>query len=652
MLKFSLFSCFRRFSFTRSSRFQPLFRTFSIFPEGSTFVSQYYQIQNSEIRDFFTRIGLEYKETANGFVTRYCPMCPKPHYEERTNLYTLNFKTNSGVFHCFRCGVSGSWYDFKNIVTGANLKVESLRSEDVKLPSVEEHNMRIKDLTENKYPEILDYLKGRGFTEDTLTKFSVGVGRKLFRNLDDQDSVELPCVFFPMWFNANKENVLTRVKVRAIFKENKQHMKMVPAGGGFGFFGLDIIPSNIKTLVITEGEYDAMAVYQSTGLYAVSLPNGASHLPIQLLPWLERFQRIYLWLDDDLPGRESSVKFAKKLGIKRSFIVKTKDSEGNGPKDANEALQTCTAEQMKAFILAAKPVAEENITTFRELRDLVYNRILKHQEESGIMSNCFEWYNKKTKGFRKGELTVVTGGTGSGKTTFLSQISLDFCMQGIPTLWGSFEIKNEVLLKKLLIQYAKFDLTTKPEVFNEFADKFQELPLYMLKFFGSTDVDKILDTMDFATYAYDVEHVIVDNLQFMLSGQAAGINKFDLQDNVISKFRNFATDRNIHLTLVIHPKKIDDDADLNISSVFGSAKATQEADNIFVLQNRHKYRLLDIRKNRFDGDVGRIGLGFNKETQSFFELTHDEITDLRNNQELTIADIIQTRNLNTKKTSY
>ena len=645
MLRFSILSSLlRRRIFTALPQV-PL-RKFSIKPPFSTFVSQYHEIGNNEIRDFLQRIGLDYKETSNGFVTRYCPACPKPHYEEKTNLYTLNFKAHTGVFHCFRCGAGGSWYDFKNLTSGNSIKVDTLKGDEVKLPSREEHETRVKNLDDERFGKILKYLnEERGISTETLKKFEVGIGNKVFRNSETDENVELPCVFFPMHNISREGNMLTRVKVRAIYKENKHHMKMIPTGGGFGFFGLDIVPQNIKTLVITEGEYDAMAVNQSTGLYSVSLPNGASHLPIQLLPWLERFQRIYLWLDDDLPGRESSVKFAKKLGLKRTFIVKTKDEDGNGPKDANEAMLACTPDQMKSFILSAKPVAEENITTFRELREQVYNKILKHNEESGIMCKSFDWFNKKTKGFRKGELTVLTGSTGSGKTTMLSQLSLDFCTQGIPTLWGSFEIKNEILLKKLLMQYSKTDLTLKPELFNEYADSFQELPLYLLRFFGSTDIDKILDTMDFATYAYDVGHIVIDNLQFMLSGQALGINKFDLQDNVISKFRNFATDKNVHLTLVIHPKKIDDDIDLNIASIFGSAKATQEADNIFVLQNRHKYRLMDIRKNRFDGEVGRVGLGFNKETQCFFELTAQEINDLKNNQEITMADILRSRKL-------
>jgi twinkle protein len=34
--------------------------------------------------------------------------------------------------------------------------------------------------------------------------------------------------------------------------------------------------------------------------------------------------------------------------------------------------------------------------------------------------------NARLKGLRKGEFTIVTGGTGSGKTTLLSQLSLDY----------------------------------------------------------------------------------------------------------------------------------------------------------------------------------------------------------------------------------
>ena len=34
-----------------------------------------------------------------------------------------------------------------------------------------------------------------------------------------------------------------------------------------------------------------------------------------------------------------------------------------------------------------------------------------------------------------------------------------------------------------------------------------------MTFHGGSEVDQVIDTMDFAVYAYDVEHIIVDNLQ-------------------------------------------------------------------------------------------------------------------------------------------
>jgi twinkle protein len=43
---------------------------------------------------------------------------------------------------------------------------------------------------------------------------------------------------------------------------------------------------------------------------------------------------------------------------------------------------------------------------------------------------------------------------------------------------------------------------------------------------------------------------------------------------VIEKFRKIATNHDVHISLVIHPRKIDENEDLSLSSVFGSAKAT------------------------------------------------------------------------------
>lgn len=43
----------------------------------------------------------------------------------------------------------------------------------------------------------------------------------------------------------------------------------------------------------------------------------------------------------------------------------------------------------------------------------------------------FPTLTKILKGHRRGELTVITGPTGSGKTTFISEYSLDLAMQDV-----------------------------------------------------------------------------------------------------------------------------------------------------------------------------------------------------------------------------
>lgn len=111
----------------------------------------------------------------------------------------------------------------------------------------------------------------------------------------------------------------------------------------------------------------------------------------------------------------------------------------------------------------------------------------------------------------------------------------------------------------------------------------------------------------------------------MLSDSGTSVfSKLDMQDETISKLRRLATEKDIHLSLVIHPRK-NDGPDLSIHSVFGTAKSIQEADNIVIIQSKPKYRYIDVRKNRYDGTTGRAALGFNGESHRFFELTNQEV---------------------------
>lgn len=117
-------------------------------------------------------------------------------------------------------------------------------------------------------------------------------------------------------------------------------------------------------------------------------------------------------------------------------------------------------------------------------------------------------------------------------------------------------------------------------------------------------------------YVNDVEHIILDNMQFMVSRKemTRSYDKFDVQDVAIEKFRQFATDRNVHITLVVHPRKENENEALSLASIYGSAKATQEADTVLILQSQNNTKWIEVKKNRFSGELGKCPLFFDKQS--------------------------------------
>ena len=625
------------------------------------FVSEHnssFQLSSQQIQDWCQSHGIDkgFRTTSSHVILQECPFCTKPTNNKQDNLYKLYIQLGQGAYFCHRCGAKGSWFDFKtrlssdnnhhnqkkdrasiykNMTSLDNTFSSPQKAKKLPLPNPKVAAMFSTDLLDKKDEaenDALGYLTNvRGLTKATLRKYCVGRAYYKFPSQGGR-YIQSECVTFPWTLRVSElqqqealqnnntmesttttdsdseEFVTNRLKVRAL--SNKAWQRLDPPGGGWGFFGWHTVPKDATEIIITEGEYDAMAVYQATGRPAISLPNGCRSLPLQVLPVLERFSKIYLWMDNDGPGREGAEQFAKKMGVNRCYIVTS------SAKDANEALLLDI--DLEQEIQNADILPHEQLVSFSELRQQIVSEIVDPDKYAGVPCPSLPTLTKLLKGFRRGEMTVVTGPTGSGKTTFLSQLSLDFVEQGVPTLWGSFEIKNTRLMLKLLQQYSKqplpdFSSSTiseeaNKEKLNALLDRFQSLPLQFMKFHGGSDIDDVLDAMEYAAYVHDTQHFILDNMQFMISRNShsnfRSFDKFDVQDMAVEKFRKFATEQNVHVTLVVHPRKEDEFQKLSISSIYGSAKATQEADTVLILQNDGRRKFIDVKKNRFDGTTG------------------------------------------------
>ncbi|EUD65772.1 DNA polymerase I [Plasmodium inui San Antonio 1] len=749
----------------------------------STFVSKYYKININDVYSYLNRKKYEYIETDVKITLKYCPFCP-PHKYKYDNMYKHEIFKNTGNSYCHRCGYKGSFYDFKlkmgdlvtsnfeNTVVSNTYEEEKITFNDVKVYSMNLLYSKEAE-TARKY-----LIEERKIKLETLKKYYVGFSIMEFQSLENSGTFEKhECLIFPfirkandmnsMGLNGNKNNTnekdsyqIVRIKVRSL--RDKGYMRLYPKNVKdemkLFFFG-DHLVGNSEEIVLTEGEIDAMTVSQETNYAAISLPNGSKSLPIYLLPYLERFKKIHLWLDFDKAGKSSVFNFVNKIGLGRTNVItdanvhyldeqlferKRKNlltkgglllpltvadnpigvaeqkkgdikedtpsdeknghtegtEDGKGPntsvdpmsgtnksdlkiaektknegdsrknpiygdtgntqeeaqkrareegkvrtfhfvqnnimyipnnivvKDANDCLKHNI--DVRFFIENSEKVKHSQILNFNDLRQNILEELKYPDRINGIKSKTIPSLNKFLYGLRMGELSIWTGPTGVGKTTLLSQLSLDYCIQGVSTLWGSFEINNIKLGKVMLNQFCGKNLEKNIDLFDLYADKFELLPLKFLKFHGSTNIDQVLDAMDYAVYAYDVKHIIIDNLQFMLN-----INKFsdiyELQNIAIDKFRSFSTNKNVHITLVVHPRKEDNNL-LSIASVFGSVKSTQEADNVFIIQ-RHVSKtnetvfFIDIKKNRFKGSLGRIPYLYNKENMTIKEMSIGYLND-------------------------
>ena len=172
-------------------------------------------------------------------------------------------------------------------------------------------------------------------------------------------------------------------------------------------------------MVVTEGEIDCLTVSQLNGnkYPVVSIPNGVSSAKKvfkENMDWLNSFEQVIVMFDMDEPGRKA-VKDVEGLLQPNKLYVATLPL-----KDPNECLLAGRGQEVIKAIWNAKKYTPDGIVNGADL----WEEVSKQEDtEQGFM---FPWnipLNKMTCGLRKGELTVLTAGTGVGKTTFVRQVA-------------------------------------------------------------------------------------------------------------------------------------------------------------------------------------------------------------------------------------
>lgn len=189
-----------------------------------------------------------------------------------------------------------------------------------------------------KSPEVMAYLKGRGFTENTLMSAWIGYNPKSRKQMWGKAEVWLPKGIVIPWAHWTSAGAITRVNFRQ--DDPGEGPKYIQAAGGANWLynGDALTPSS--TAVLLEGEFDALTIRQALPTPRFVGVATGSATGARLTRWIAKLalcKRVLIPADNDGAGNAAAAAW-RMLLPENSRIIKVPYG-----KDVNEFYQAlCT----------------------------------------------------------------------------------------------------------------------------------------------------------------------------------------------------------------------------------------------------------------------------------------------------------------------
>lgn len=317
-------------------------------------------------------------------------------------------------------------------------------------------------------------------------------------------------------------------------------------------FGWQAIPANARSVVICEGEYKAL-IWWDYGFPALSVPFGGGTGAKQ--DWIEfeydrlaRFDTIYVAMDEDREGQSAADEIVRRLGPERCALVRLPLPAEPGAKD----IQSCRRADVPAAAIATalrecKPRDPAELRSAEFYADEVEAMFADTGPEIGLRLPWAKVGDELV--FRPGELTVIAGRTGHGKSQMVGFILSHAFRHGFRACVASLEFRVQAWLQRLVRQ-----LTAMPQPASAYARRVVEWlgdKLWAFDAQGTADWKRMIEVFRYARRRHGVELFVIDNL----TGLGIAEDDYQGQKSVTLALTDFARDEGCHVFLVHHIRK-------------------------------------------------------------------------------------------------
>jgi twinkle protein len=475
--------------------------------------------------------------------------------------------------------------------------------------------------------EIIEWFKDRGIPEYILTRNHIDY--KSVYMPQDQDFVQ--AITFP--FYRNKEVV--NVKSRSLSKNFR-----LEANAERIFYGMDDITGD--TAIIVEGEIDKLSFEVIQRKDCISVPDGAPAISAKdytskfsflegCEEWLSKIKTFILAVDGDEPGRKLEEELARRLGKHRCKRVQWPE----GCKDANDVLVQKGANTLLSVINEARDFPIDGIFHISDIGkqiDALYNGEAPRGMPTGwdTVNVCYT--------VRAGEMTILTGVPGHGKSEWLDALMINMAFE-LGWTFAIFSPENQPLERHFAKLAEKF--IGKPFHYGvherigrlELEEAKQHLNNWFTFILPPDDkltVEGILDLAKHVVLKQGIRGMVIDPWNEIDHTRPGTMTETEYISHCLTKIRRFAREYDLHIWVVAHPTKLKrrDDGTYPVPTAYeisGSANWRNKADNCVTvfrhLDDDTKPVEIHVQKIRFkeNGRIGMVSLKYDKITGRYSE---------------------------------